>query len=317
MENYNKISKKGIMRTNKKLKLNPKLSISIGLTVLISVSLIYIIVRAGSLTPSALPAPTSFTLSDIYTRLTTNAPAVLGAHSFTPGGVPASTLQDLTNIYNAIPSIDPAKVLAGVNYLGIDGIALKNIWNGNCNNPANCPLGTEFPGGSNTAGGVDDWNGGSAVPVGRYSQAWTQCNIGNGYCATGQASADAIDNSTGLLWSLPCDGSGCSTFNDASLSTYSWDNSKVLNNGMTAAALCSSGDHGQTGWFLPSQKQTMQAYIDGSYGNLEATGVYRYYWSGTTASNITTFAWTYYLSNGSTQATTKTAGYYVRCIRLP
>jgi hypothetical protein len=101
------------------------------------------------------------------------------------------------------------------------------------------------------------------------------------------------------------------------LSTYSWDNSKVLNNGKTAAALCSGGDHGQTGWFLPSQKQIMQAYIDGSYGNLEATGVYHYYWSATTSANFTNNAWVTYLSNGYTQATIQTAAYYVRCVRMP
>jgi hypothetical protein len=305
------------MSSSKKVKFTPKLAISIGLTVLISVLLIYAIAKAGSLTPSALPAPTGYTLSDIYTRLTTNAPAILGAHSFTPGGGPAITLQDLTNIYYAIPTIDPGKVLTGVNYLGIDGTALKNLWNGTCNNPANCPLGTEFPGGSDTNGGVDDYNNGSAAPLDTYSKAWTQCNIGNSYCATGLASADAIDNSTGLLWSLPCDGSGCATFNDASLSTYSWDNSKVLNNGKAVAALCSGGDHGQTGWFLPSQKQIMQSYIDGSYGNLEATGVYRFYWSASTLSNFTTHAWITYLSNGSTQDNGKSAAYYVRCVRMP
>jgi hypothetical protein len=302
-----------------KKKINNKFKnfVLIGLTVLISVLLIYAMARAGSLTPSAPTASTSYTLSDIYTRLTTNAPAVLGGHGFAPGGAPVGTLQDLTNIYNAIPSIDPTKILVGVNYLGIDGTALKNLWNGTCNNPANCPLGTEFVGGSNTSGGVDDWNGGSAVPVGRYSRAWTQCNIGNAYCATGLTSADVIDNSTGLLWSLPCDGLGCSTFNDASVSTYSWDNSKALNNGKTAAVLCSGGDHGQTGWFLPSQRQLMQTYIDGAYGNLETTGVYHYYWSATTSSNFTNYAWVTYLSNGYTQATVQTAAYYVRCVRLP
>lgn len=301
----------------KKFNRNLKITASVGLTVLISVLTIFSLVKAGSLTPSALPAPTSYTLTDIYTRLTTNAPAVPGAHGFTPGGAPASTLQDLSNIYAAIPSINAEKVLTGVNYLGIDGTALKNLWNGTCNDPVKCPLGTEFPGGSNTAGGVDDWNGGSAAPVDSYSKAWTQCNAGNSYCATGLASADVIDNSTGLLWSLPCKGSGCSTFDDTSTDTYSWDNSRVINNSKTAAELCASGDHGETGWLLPSQKQTMQAYIDGSYGNLETTGVYRYYWSATTASTLTTTAWVYYLSNGSTQNTAKTAAYYVRCVRIP
>ncbi|MCD6086102.1 hypothetical protein J7J37_00905, partial [bacterium] len=94
-----------------------------GLTVLISVLVIYTIVQAGSLTPSASPAATSYTLSDIYTRLTTNATSSPGDHSFSPSGSPAGTFYTLTQIYNAIPTIDPTKVLSGTSYLGVSGTA--------------------------------------------------------------------------------------------------------------------------------------------------------------------------------------------------
>lgn len=59
----------------------------------------------------------------------------------------------------------------------------------------------------------------------------------------------------------------------------------------------------------------MQAYIDGSYGNLEASGVNRYYWSATTLSDSTIYAWYTYLSYGSTGYSAKTGSGYVRCVR--
>ena len=59
----------------------------------------------------------------------------------------------------------------------------------------------------------------------------------------------------------------------------------------------------------------MQAYIDGSYGNLESTAVNRRYWSATTLSTITTYAWFTILSDGYTDVNAKTSSNYVRCVR--
>ena len=86
------------------------------------------IVYAGSLSPSASPAATSYTLSDIYTRLTTNATATLADHDFAPSGAPAASLYTLTQVYDAIPTIDAAKVLSGTTYLGVAGsIATRTL----------------------------------------------------------------------------------------------------------------------------------------------------------------------------------------------
>ena len=79
------------------------------------------IVYAGSLTPSASPAATSYTLTDIYTRLTTNATSTAGDHDFAPSVSPASTLYTMTQVYNAIPTIDTTKVFTGSTYLGVTG----------------------------------------------------------------------------------------------------------------------------------------------------------------------------------------------------
>jgi hypothetical protein len=77
----------------------------------------------------------------------------------------------------------------------------------------------------------------------------------------------------------------------------------------TAKLLCS--DRGN-GWRLPTQKELMQAYIDGSYFNL--TQPSNPFWASTEAS--ATVAWFVYLNSGPTSNTSKTtSSYQVRCVR--
>src|SRR3989338_1828903 len=182
----------------------------------------------------------------------------------------------LSNLCDADTSNNSAGTLAvtaaylsvGNTWCGTAGTLLANLFNGT-------NTGGTFPGGSQANGGVDDYNNNGTRPSDTYSKGWTACNSGNSYCGTSDSGADAKDDSTGLIWSMPCNGSGCASFSDASPITYSWDSSAVNNNSRTASQLCS--DH--AGWDQPHQKQLMQAYIDGSYGNLEASGVTRNYWS--------------------------------------
>jgi hypothetical protein len=99
------------------------------------------VVYAGSLSPLLSPAATSYTLSDIYTRLTTNATATEANHAFSPAGSPASTLSTLTQIYEAIPTIVAAKVFTGSTYLGVTGTltgaCVTATFNGTSNKIAN------------------------------------------------------------------------------------------------------------------------------------------------------------------------------------
>ena len=97
-----------------------------GLTVLISVLIIFTIVKAGSLTPSNAPAPEGYTLADIYTRLTTNATATSGNFSMDPSDPVGSTLYTLEQIYNAIPTIVANTVKLDTAYLGIDGTLIPS-----------------------------------------------------------------------------------------------------------------------------------------------------------------------------------------------
>ncbi|MCA9351441.1 hypothetical protein KC929_01525 [Patescibacteria group bacterium] len=79
------------------------------------------IVRAGSLTPSAGPAATGYSLDAIYERLATNATATEASHNLNPGSTPGSTFYTLSEIYELIPTIDATTVLGGTSYLGVDG----------------------------------------------------------------------------------------------------------------------------------------------------------------------------------------------------
>lgn len=70
---------------------------------------------------------------------------------------------------------------------------------------------------------------------------------------------------------------------------------------------------GYVDWYLPTQKQLMQAYIDGSANNLPNPGYS--FWSSTEYYNNTAFAWYVFLNYGNTDLLTKTTSYYVRCVR--
>jgi hypothetical protein len=190
------------------------------------------------------------------------------------------------------------------------GTALKNMFNGGSGS---------YVGGSQANGGLDDYDNNKTAPGDRYQcpAGWTACTVGNNYCGTGLASADAKDKCTGLIWSLPCKNSGCSTFTESTPTTYTWDNSGANNNSQTASQLCTSGSHGESGWSLPHQKQLLQSHIDGaSQGNLEAQGTTTSYWSATTYSPGTTQAHTISLSLGTDSPIPKSsATIRIRCVR--
>lgn len=196
---------------------------------------------------------------------------------------------------------------------------LSNMWNGTCSNAGYCPLGTEFPGGSQIAGGVDDYNNGGAPASGRYSGSWTQCTSSNSYCSTATSSAAWKDNSTGLIWSKALSTSGGLT--DIATSSVNWyvaNNCQESGSPYTCTKKTSSktGCEANTGWFVPTQKQLMQVYIDGAYGKLDSAGANRIYWSATTKSYNTSIAWSIYLSYGyTTYSDGKTNANYVRCVR--
>lgn len=78
-------------------------------------------------------------------------------------------------------------------------------------------------------------------------------------------------------------------------------------------ALNTANFAGYSNWYLPTQKELQQAYIDGSANNLDRPGYY--FWSSSEASWDSTAAWRVSLPYGYTDANTKVTKYYVRCVR--
>jgi len=69
----------------------------------------------------------------------------------------------------------------------------------------------------------------------------------------------------------------------------------------------------ETDWRLPTQKELMQAYINGAANNLPNPD--HDYWSSTERYSHAGYAWLVYLTNGYTYYTDKTTPFYARCVR--
>jgi hypothetical protein len=189
-----------------------------------------------------------------------------------------------------------------------DAVAKGLTNGGNANYPQN-------------VGGIHD---DTTLPAGSYQSTWTICNSGNSYCGTGDSNAEKRDENTGLVWS---------TRTSASANWWTANNCQQPSNGVAPTgpnACTANGDEGckcvkltssKTGcealgdgnWRLPYQKETMMAYIDGSASNLSNAAAN--YWSSTTNTTNTQFAWYTHLSNGGTSLTTKTTSNSFRCVR--
>lgn len=146
----------------------------------------------------------------------------------------------------------------------------------------------------------------SATPGNNCSITW----VDPGDSITGN---DKKDPRTGLIWSWYLkNNAGTVNFVVTAGNDWSWDGTtdadSIAVGNKTASQLCSErGD----GWRLPTEKEMMQAYIDGSNWNL--TNPAHSFWSLTEYSP--TNALYVNLSTGNTYFTAKTTSYYVRCVR--
>lgn len=121
------------------------------------------------------------------------------------------------------------------------------------------------------------------------------------------------DPRTGLIWSQYLKNTaGVVGFAASAGSDWSWDGTtdadSVAVGSKTASLLCSERGNG---WRLPTQKELMLAYIDGSYWNL--TNPAGYFWSATEFSATNAYYTALYI--GYTSSNTKTSSNYVRCVR--
>ena len=203
-------------------------------------------------------------------------------------------------------------------------------YNGTGYGSANCTDTFDLNCYTQAVGGVDDYNSNHTIPTDAYQVTWTTCNAGNTYCGLGNTGGDiagAQDPNTGLIWSdrisssanwftannckypneLPGYDGTCSTAGDIDCYCVKLTSSKTG---------CEARVENGGGWRLPTQKELMQAYIDGSWGS-GLDYLASFYWSATTCTlgGQTPTAWTTYLGYGYTSNGSKTGSYSVRCVR--
>ena len=147
------------------------------------------------------------------------------------------------------------------------------------------------------------------------------------------------DTKTGLYWSDKYVGIGSTKPNNFTVSTCAFfsqtdpgdydgtdtdcgaigndETEQALNYCATLELDSNNAVPAETDWYLPSQKELMQAYIDGSENNIVSAhpGSPVLYWSSTEVSGDPTLAWSVYLFLGDTDYNTKGAAYWVRCVR--
>ncbi|TSC94971.1 MAG: Uncharacterized protein Athens101410_690 [Parcubacteria group bacterium Athens1014_10] len=122
------------------------------------------------------------------------------------------------------------------------------------------------------------------------------------------------DERTGLWWSDCSAVAGTASTTD-NVFTLTADGSRPT--GSNAIGFCNALNTANFGgyndWYLPTQKELQQAYIDGSANNLLEPG--RNFWSSSEKSLDSNHAWYVGLGNGNTNSNTKSLSYYIRCVR--
>ena len=188
------------------------------------------------------------------------------------------------------------------------------------------------------------------VGVGTTTQSWSQQSLvkwDDGY-ATDETGEEASwtntanvgvgstlnvwkDNRTGLYWSAS-QGTGSNNFTQVSLATcdffatvprgnYNNTDPADCGNAIQSCATLSleavTGQGAKTDWYLPSQKELMQAYLDGMYNQAGSTFTSTgNFWSSAEYSGSAASAWYVSLYRGNTGSNDKTStSNSVRCVR--
>ncbi|MBU3942820.1 hypothetical protein KKA24_02450 [Patescibacteria group bacterium] len=168
-----------------------------GLTILISVLMVYGVVQAGTITaPSGTPSAKFYTLTEIYNFINSNTTATEGGHSFTFTDDLAGGGYTLTQIYNSLTGLISAdKVKLGTTYLNTAGTLVPS---GGDAGVANVLSGKTFFGASQTTWDLQTGtmanNGSFALSSGASDQAVTE-----GYYSGGTLTGDADLISANIL----------------------------------------------------------------------------------------------------------------------
>jgi len=130
------------------------------------------------------------------------------------------------------------------------------------------------------------------------------------------------DERTGLYWSAQ---QGTNTTNSFTIATcdfysmargvYTGGDTDCGNSINRCADLNGTTHGGRTGWYLPSQHELMQAYLNGMYiQTSHSFTTTSWYWSSSGVSHSSSIAWSVLLNYGYVDSYNKTSNYAVRCV---
>lgn len=299
-------------RNFKRPKLQFKNFIQGSLVILISVLIIFSVVKAGTITPpGGTPTAQFYTLSEIYEFITNNTTATAASHDFTFSDGLAGTSHTLNEIYNELAGLISAdQVKSGTTYLGVEGTLKSLLPDTNqtlCYDDialSACPV-SGFPGQD-----ADYIASNSATCTPSYTQGT--------YTVT--------DNCTNLEWqryghgssdgyNVPAAVEDCfagGTYS-SSYCTYSWQDALKYCDGLTL--------NSQSDWRLPNARDLWSIIdhsrfspaIDITKFSSTASGLY---WSSTTTACRSSNAGAVDFDVGGMDAgSSKFSSTYVRCVR--
>jgi hypothetical protein len=162
---------------------------------------------------------------------------------------------------------------------------------------------------------LDDFNGGGAFP----SQVNTGWPIGGGSNWLRDPVSDTGDGAGGIASDGLCNGTEKCVYKDQTSGQYWAQSDAVTRDWEGTIAYCDALDYGgYSDWRVPTLKEAMQAHID-EIARLSAASMLNLtsgdYWTATTRSSLTTWAWVTTLVVGPSTKYLKTALNGVLCTR--
>jgi hypothetical protein len=277
---------------------------------------IFVIAEQGSTSPESGSTSRLKTISD---NLTTSSYGSTGAGSWGDWGtmwnrIYSASVWDATAGDAVVGDVlTGKKFYAGANRSLLTGTAALPIDFTNQQHSAR-----DDNGGPNGSG-AEDYQGEEST--------WTNTNSA--------ADPDKVwkDERTGVYWSSVISTSMTNSFTQMSLNTCDFFNTTTYTAkgsyaggdadcGTAINACATSTVGGRSTWYLPSQKELMQAYIDGMYNKAGTTlttaaafATGNFFWSSSEVSSYPDGAWVVDLNYGLTFAgNAKATGFYVRCV---
>ena len=265
---------------------------------------------AGSLTPSAVPSATLYTLGDIYSKLTTGATTTESNHSLSTSTSPASSFYTLTEIYNAVPATLSLSASTTTVPVGI------NTATTTLNTIDTDLTATNIKSGATIFGVAGSYTGPTLT--------WSAD------AHTGTDASIFTDQTACVAWGATWGGSSCSGLSDQSVGTMCWDGNQGCSEGPNTGVIAGHGaveycqylDNSgnlsgtvQNIWRLPTYTELVDASPSGDHitSGFQSDG----YWSATSYPFGSSYAWHVAMYDGySGHVDSKNNPFYLaRCVR--